>query len=91
MARADVAELYAHLVESDFDFLPRGEHIVDYVYLKVREQFPHLCDDAYRCYMNCQNGHDQPEWQHAVRKALQQRKNLEFVHKSDKRGYWRFI
>lgn len=70
MARADVAELYSRLTTDEFAMLDEGIHSLDDIYTAVRDQYPALCDDAFLCRESCQGGHDQPEWKHVVRKAL---------------------
>jgi len=71
MARADLQQLYQDLKSSRFRFLPRGEHDVRAIYRAVKATYPRLCDDRFLCSQNCSRGHEQPEWQHVVRKALQ--------------------
>jgi hypothetical protein len=70
MAREDVRELGRRLRHDDFDFLPPGEYSIDDIYRAVQQRYPELCDDEYRCSENCHGGHDQPEWFHAVRRAI---------------------
>jgi len=70
MAREDVATLYKKLVESEFAFIPEGQHSLQDAYTFVKAKFPTLCDDRFLCAQNCRGGSNAPEWQHVVRKAL---------------------
>lgn len=70
MARPDVSELYSTLKADEFAMLGTGTYSLHDVYRAVRRRHPDLCDDTFLCRENCRNGHDQPEWQHVVRKAL---------------------
>jgi hypothetical protein len=91
MARKDVAELYGELRRSGFSFVPRGERHMDEVYAAVSRQFPRLCDDSFLCADNCSQGHQQPEWRHATRKALWSLKSTSgSIHAGQGRGFWRF-
>ncbi len=76
MARADLRDLYHQLTTSKFGFVGNGEHSLEDVYRAVKTRFPALCDDGYLCRDNCAHGHDQPEWRHTVRKALNIRSPL---------------
>ena len=88
MARSDVRALYSQLQSSRLAFLPRREIHVHDIYAAVKSRFPAQCDDSYRCVDNCSNGHDQPEWQHVVRKSLQAQKAAEGpVSRGDRRGF----
>jgi len=91
MARSDLKELYKELISNEFSFLPRGENILIYIYKKVQLQYPQLCDDNFFCIDNCTNGNNEPEWHHAVRRALDRLKRIsKSVEKLQKRGYWKF-
>jgi hypothetical protein len=70
MARQDLTELYGILMDSRFEFMGRGEVPLDTIYVTIKNRYPELCDDAYLCSVNCQSGHNQPEWRHVVRTAL---------------------
>jgi hypothetical protein len=70
MARPDITKLYKRLVTTQFDFVPRGEHALDNVYRLVKSKYPRFCDDDYLCSENCLSIHQQPEWKHTVRNAL---------------------
>ena len=91
MARSDLKELYKELISNEFSFLPRGENKLVYIYKKVQLQSPQLCDDSFLCIDNCTNGNNEPEWHHAVRRALDRLKRVsKSVEKLQKRGYWKF-
>lgn len=91
MARQDVQTLYRDLKATTFSFVPRGEHHVHDVYTMVKRRFPRLCDDSFLCAGNCARGHEQPEWQHVVRKALQALKSSTGpVSRGASWGHWRF-
>jgi len=91
MARADVTELYQELLDSNFDFMPRGSNHIDDVYRQVKSKFGNLCDDTFLCSENCGSGHEQPEWKHAVRKALDRLKRVSgSVQKTSRKYYWNF-
>lgn len=91
--RKDVAELQGRLAESDFGFISDGNRgLNDDIYPKVKEEYPSLCDDEFRCSDTCSGGHDQPEWKHAVRRVLDMLKNNpeSRVNKHSDRGVWKF-
>lgn len=91
MAREDVRGLYRSLVEVTFRFVPRGERHVEEVYFHVRKRYPRLCDDRFLCAENCTSGHEQAEWKHAVRKALNRvRRTSTTVSRGAERGFWLF-
>jgi hypothetical protein len=70
MARQDLTELYGILMDSRFEFMGQGEVSLATIYSTVKARYPELCDDSYLCSVNCQSGHNQPEWRHIVRTAL---------------------
>src|SRR5438309_4561492 len=70
MVQPDLEQLYRALMHTHFAFVPRGEHALREVYSAVQSQYPTLCDDTFLCSTNCRSGHKRPEWQHVVRKAL---------------------
>ncbi|MDQ6768658.1 MAG: hypothetical protein M3Z54_01565 [Gemmatimonadota bacterium] len=91
MARKNIRELHVELRSCRFGFIGRGEHTLDDIYRRVRDQFTALCDDRYLCADNCSRGHQQPEWKHEVRRALDALKSQSGpIRKSPRRGYWRF-
>ena len=90
MAKSELQELYQQLRETQFAFVGRGEHHLRDVYRAVQAQFPELCDDSYLCAENCSGGHNQPEWQHTVRKALQSLKGTGVVSLGSRKSYWMF-
>jgi hypothetical protein len=69
MAKPEIQELYQRLMNDRFRFLGRGEHDLHDIYGAVKNRYRDLCDDSYLCRDNCSSGHDQPEWQHTVRKS----------------------
>lgn len=77
------------LVENKMSFIPRGRVSLDEVYSYVRAHYPALCDDNYLCNKHCLSGTSNPEWQHAVRWALQTLKDAKQVNHAS-RGYWLF-
>jgi len=92
MARSDIAKLYKRLTTARFNFVPRGEHTLDNVYRLVKTKYPRFCDDKYLCSKNCLSIHQQPEWKHAVRSALNNLKvALRVVSRGAHRGHWRFL
>ena len=94
LARSDTRELYHRLVASRFSFMPRGRFHVDEIYARIREKYPGLCDDKYRCRDNCLSMLSRPEWQHISRGALDALKDAHSagrrICKASKRGYWVF-
>ncbi len=91
MARSDLKKLYKELTSNEFSFLPRRENKLIYIYSKVQLQYPQLCDDNFLCINNCTKGNNEPEWHHAVRRALDRLKRIsKSVEKLQKRGYWKF-
>ena len=92
MARDDVAELYQELVNSEFSIMQRGEHSLASVYKIVKANYLELCDDDFLCRENCAHGNNSPEWQHAVRRALDELKRRDSTEVvKGQRGYWIFI
>lgn len=89
MARPEIGDLYQQLLRTRFEFVGVGERHIHNVYRAIKARFPSLCDDSYLCADNCSQGHNQPEWQHTVRKALDRLKSGH-VSKSDRRGFWIF-
>ena len=91
MAREDIAGLGKALTKTNFAFIPRGEHILQDVYRLVRSEYPRLCDDDYSCADNCAGGSRQPEWKHAVRRALDHQKAKGgLVAPGSRKGHWCF-
>ena len=87
----ELAQLYAELMASKFNFIPPGEHHLHDVHRVVKGRFPQLCDDTVLCKQTCTEGTGGPEWQHRVRAALQALKSSSGpVVKSLRRGYWTF-
>ncbi len=89
MAREDIKILYKELVNCKFQFILSGLYELDAIYQSVKTQFPNLCDDHYLCCDNCSNGHNTPEWEHAVRKALDRlKKTTNSIQSGTARGTW---
>jgi hypothetical protein len=74
MSHPELTRLYQVLMEERFRFLTPGEHHIDQIYTAVRYRHSAFCDDSYLCVTNCGSGHNQPEWMHRVRVALNQLK-----------------
>lgn len=92
MARTDITKLYKRLVTTQFGFIPRGEHALDNVYRIVKAKYPRFCDDNYLCSENCLSIHQQPEWKHTVRNALNNLKvAFGVVFRGSHRGHWNFL
>ena len=91
MARKIERDLYKALVASGFSFIGEGIRSINEIYRAVKSKYPTLCDDSYYCSTNCRSGHDQPEWNHSVRRALHRlkSKNGTIVH-TGQRGLWEF-
>ncbi len=70
--------------------MTREEHHLHIIYLAVKTEFPDLCDDNYLCSENCRNGHNQPEWNHAVRRALTWLKSKSFSVSNIRKNFWEF-
>jgi hypothetical protein len=91
MARWDVSELYHELRADEFSFIPLGRYELCSIYELVKRAYPRLCDDTYICSENCARGNQDPEWHHAVRKALGDlKRKTRRVSNSGARGYWDF-
>jgi hypothetical protein len=91
MARPSVRELYQELRKTRFGFVPSGEHHLHEVYGAVKARYPSLCDDSFLCVDNCASGHQRPEWEHVVRRALQAEKGTSGqVERGVKKVHWRF-
>jgi hypothetical protein len=91
MARPELEQLYQELIGSRFAFIPHGEQDLWDVYSAVRGRFASLCDDSYLCRQNCSQGHNQPEWQHVVRKVLDALKSPDGdISKGSRRRHWVF-
>ena len=88
MAMIQLEALYQELVRSRFTFVGRGELDLAVIYGATKREYPALCDDSYSCRDNCSGGHDQPEWKHVVRKALDRLKNQGRVFRGNRRGTW---
>lgn len=91
MARPIESQLYRELVESRFNFIGRGPRKINEIYESVQHRFPGLCDDDSPCLHMRNDAMPQPEWKHAVRRALNACKNrgddLDF---GGRRGLWIF-
>jgi hypothetical protein len=91
MARTELEELYRILMDTRFEFIPRGEIHLRGVYAIVKERYPELCDDSYLCSMNCKSGYNSPQWMHVVRTCLSEmKKRGEPVSTGGARGTWVF-
>lgn len=90
MARADLQTLYQYLIHDRFSFMTQGEHSLDDLYRGVKSRYHNVCDDSYLCRDNCSRGHNQPEWQHTVRKSLDALKRKGVVSRGSRKGYWTF-
>jgi hypothetical protein len=89
MARIDCQQLYQLLGSSRFGFLARGQYQLAAIYHAVKARYPNCCDDTFLCSDNCSHGHDEPEWKHVVRKALQALKSPHGpVSNGSAWGYW---
>jgi hypothetical protein len=85
-------DLYRQLKLTKFDFMPRGVFNIEEIYLHIKENYPTLCDDEYRCSFHCSSGVNQPEWKHVTRQVLSNLKTLNIdVRKSEIRSYWEFL
>jgi hypothetical protein len=71
MSRENITELKKRLSETQFSYLPAGNHSIEEFYRTTKNNFPEYCDDNYLCSTNCESGHDQPEWKHVVRSYMQ--------------------
>lgn len=84
-------ELSLRLRESEFSFIERGIKHITGIYEAVQNQYPNLCDDAYRCCDHCQSSATQGEWKHRVRSVLHSFNIRESrVKRTENRGYWEF-
>lgn len=91
MARQDTQNLYRELRHTHFGSIPTGLHGIDSIYELVKANHAVLCDDMFLCADNCGSGHKRPEWQHAVRRALQAEKSQAGrVSAGPKKRYWLF-
>jgi hypothetical protein len=92
MAQSELEQLYRDLMHTRFAFVPRGERRLHEVYSAVQSQYPTLCDNTFLCSTNCRSGHKPPEWQHVVRKALNDlKKRMSNAVVRAQRGSWHFI
>ena len=91
MARTELEELYRVVMDSRFEFVPRGENHLRTVYEIVENRYPELCDNSYLCSTNCKSGVNQPEWKHIVRTVLNEmKKRGEPITTGGSRGVWVF-
>ena len=91
MARPIETQLYRELVDSCFNFIERGTREINEIYDSVQHRFPALCDDGYPCLHYNHQGIHQPEWKHAVRRALDRCKRMNGgINFSGRRGFWTF-
>lgn len=92
MAHPDITKLYKRLITTQFGFVPRGEHALENVYRLVKAKYPRFCDDNYLCSENCLSVHQQPEWKHTVRSALNNLKvAFGVVLRGSHRSHWKFL
>lgn len=71
--------------------VPAGDRSTsEEIYPAVKQAYPDLCDDEYRCDDVCSQGNNQPEWKHAVRRVQQQlaRRDESRIERSDESGIW---
>ena len=87
------SNLYQALMASQFSFMGKARSSIREIYDGVKTQYPHLCDDTYLCSQNCRSGHNQPEWRHTVRRALNYLRNITDnpVRHSGGRGHWEIL
>lgn len=91
MARLIESNLYRELVDSRFQFIERGTIEINDIYDAVKREFGNLCDDEYPCTHRQNIGLLQPEWKHAVRRALDRSKRIyDNIEGSGRKGYWIF-
>jgi 5-methylcytosine-specific restriction protein A len=91
--RDDIRELQKVLTSTDMACVPAGKRsTADEVYELVSQSYPELCDDSLRCAETCNQGSDQPEWKHAVRRVQQQlaRQPENRVSRHEDHGYWSY-
>ena len=82
-------KLYQELIDTKFTFVKRGERNISEIYDSVKKRFPELCDDDYFCSDHCRSGGKQPEWNHVVRSAMQN-KTIDNLKFTGKKGFWIF-
>ena len=91
MPRPDLQKLYQTLAGNRLSFIRKGEYHLHEIYNAVRQSYQELCDDNYLCSENCSSGHNQPEWNHVVRRVLEELKSADGdVTRSGRHGYWAF-
>ena len=90
MAKHEITVLYNELVKSEFGFLKNNTHHIDDIYIEVKTNYINLCDDGYFCSTNCSRGHNQPEWKHAVRRALERLKSKNSRVCKGEKNHWIF-
>jgi hypothetical protein len=89
-----VHELSQRLRESEFAFLiPNTQYSLKEIYRQVKQKWPNLCDDNYRCSEHCHCHDTGAEWKHVVRTAktdLNRRRNqtVTLFRKGLCRGEW---
>lgn len=71
-----VRQLYDNLIQTQLNFIPPGSYDTRQIYLAIQEMYPELCNDNYLCINNCNSGHNNPEWKHAVRRVLNRLKTI---------------
>ena len=89
-----VQKLRRQLLETEMDCVPAGQQdLTEDVYPAVKETYPDLCDDTYRCEDAHENGRDQPEWQHAVRDIQQRIADQKWgrIRRQDELGKWLYL
>jgi hypothetical protein len=85
---SEVKMLCKLLVNSRFNFIPKGVHNLEDVQKAVKTFYPTLCDDSIKREDNGEN-----EWEHQVRLALQRMQNkpaTKHLNKGKKDGKWQF-
>src|SRR5690242_4424792 len=74
MEHPELAQLHQALIACRFNFVPEGRCSIQDLYITVKAQFAELCDDAYLCPHRGSEVHNRPEWQHVVRRSLDEMK-----------------
>jgi hypothetical protein len=88
VARGELKQLYAVLIDTRFGFMGHDEHELAAIYSSVKRRYGELCNDSYLCCENCRSGNRNPEWHHTVRSALNSLRKLGHVSRGHRRSFW---
>lgn len=87
MARPIEIQLSQELRDCKLEFLGWNPVKLDEIYDAVKNEYPDLCDDEYKC-NHYQRNSIQPEWKHTVRNVLNGLKKKGLAQGTGNRYEW---